>query len=496
MGLGSERDLVPLGAGFDIVKRGYSRTQVEEHLERLDSDLRLIAADRDAAISQAADLARQMERARNDIDALRGQVNRLSQPPTSLEGLSERLQRMLKLAQEEASDTKARAEADAVQIRARSEVDGAALRNRYEKLIAEVDGRRVELETEHRELVEKSQAEFAAKNKQAEDERLKADADAEARRNQVDEDFEIAMAARRTEAMKALATQEATSKAEAERRVRDATEEANRLRTQTTETANRIRAQVAEEQRASKADADQRVGAAKHEAAQIRAQVAEEQRTSKAEAERRVREATEEANRRRHDALTEAQARIQDATAEADRLIREATEEAQQRTNIAAGRVEALRTLRAQIADQLRSAQILITNATPVLDPLPAEVEAVKAGHEAGQAVLDADQTTAMPVAGNARPGQEVDKTIPDPAKATGNRWPSSDPQSSEDSAPSRPAPAKANTPTGQATTTQSIANAPTRRNVPINQPKPGQPAQPPANRPTQGVRREPSTKR
>src|SRR5882724_9236751 len=83
MGLGSERDLVPLGAGFDIVKRGYSRTQVEEHLERLDSDLRLIAADRDAAMSQAADLARQMERARTDLDELRGQVNRLSLPPRS-----------------------------------------------------------------------------------------------------------------------------------------------------------------------------------------------------------------------------------------------------------------------------------------------------------------------------------------------------------------------------------------------------------------------------
>jgi len=128
-----------LGAGFDIVKRGYSRTQVEEHLERLDSDLRLIAADRDAAMSQAADLARQMERARHDLDDLRGQVNRLSLPPTSLEGLSERLQRMLKLAQEEASDTRARAETDAVHVRSRAEADGAALRNRYQNLIAEVD---------------------------------------------------------------------------------------------------------------------------------------------------------------------------------------------------------------------------------------------------------------------------------------------------------------------------------------------------------------------
>src|ERR1700742_2872286 len=220
MALGSDRDLVPLGTGFDVVKRGYDKAQVEDHLERLDADLKLLAADRDAAVSQANDLARQLEKARSEIDELRGQIDRLSLPPTTLEGLSERLQRMLKLAQEEASDTKARAEADAVQIRARSEADGAALRNRYEKLIAEVDGRRVELETEHHELMEKAHAELAAKAKAAEDERTKADEEAQSRRAQIEDDFEIAMASRRTESMKALAEQEATSKSEAERRGR------------------------------------------------------------------------------------------------------------------------------------------------------------------------------------------------------------------------------------------------------------------------------------
>lgn len=490
MGLGSERDLVPLGAGFDIVKRGYSRGQVEEHLERLDSDLRLIAADRDAAMSQAADLARQMERARSELDELRGQVNRLSLPPTTLEGLSERLQRMLKLAQEEASDTKARAEADAVQIRARAEIDGTALRNRYEKLIAEVDGRRVELETEHHELVAKSQAEFAARIKQADDDRIKADAEAEARRNQVEEDFEIAMAARRTEAMKTLAAQEATSKAEAERRVREATDEATRLHAEVTEEVNRLRldvtveaarlrAQVAEEQRVSKAEAEQRLRESTEEAARVHAQIAEEQRASKAEAERRVREATEEANRRRHDALTEAQARLQDAADEANRRVHDATKEATLRMNHAAGKVEELRVLRAQIAEHLRSAQSLITNTAPALDPLPEEQEAVRTG-------LVAEQ-----------PGQAMPN----------NGWPTAPPpaQAAEDTTATATRPA--NSGGGQATTTQAIANAPTRRTNPVPPVKNGQqnptpnrsgPAAQPTvpNRPGQGVRREPSTKR
>jgi len=100
MSLGDERELVPLGAGFDVAKRGYSRAQVDEHLERLDADLKMLTADRDAAIAQAGDLARQLEIARGEIADLRGQVDRLAQPPTSVEGLSERLQRMLRLAQD------------------------------------------------------------------------------------------------------------------------------------------------------------------------------------------------------------------------------------------------------------------------------------------------------------------------------------------------------------------------------------------------------------
>src|ERR1044071_7668721 len=93
MALGEERDLVPLGAGFDITKRGYSRMQVEEHLEQLDGQLKILAADRNAAAAQAAELTAQLEVARTTIDDLNKQVERLAQPPTTLEGLSERLQR-------------------------------------------------------------------------------------------------------------------------------------------------------------------------------------------------------------------------------------------------------------------------------------------------------------------------------------------------------------------------------------------------------------------
>jgi hypothetical protein len=261
--------------------------------------------------------------------------------------------------------------------------------------------------------------------------------------------------------------------------VHEATDEANRIRTQVNEEATHLRAQLAEEERNSKATSEQRLRDAAEEAARIRAMVAEEQRTSKAEAERRVREATEEANRRRHDALTEAQARLQDAADEANRRVREATEEATRRTNQAHARVEALRTLRIQIADQLRAATTLITNAAPALEPLAEEQAAVRSG------LVGSDPDHPWPAS----------ETRPQPADGGPHAA----------TRPQEPAPTDAKPPANphaQATTTQAIANAPTRRTTPVTQPKPtnqqNPAAQPTApNRPGNNVRRsEPSTKR
>jgi cell division septum initiation protein DivIVA len=344
MSLGDERELVPLGAGFDLAKRGYDRHQVDEHLERLDGDLKMLAADRDAAITQAGDLARQLEQARGEIDNLRGQVERLGQPPTTVEGLSERLQRMLRLAQDEAADTRARAEAEAGHIRAKAESDASAMRARYEQLLSELDARRKEMEAEHRGVLETARAEAETITTKAREERDRLDNEAEQRRAQVEEDFEIAMASRRTEAMRVLAEQEATSKAEAERRVREATEEATSIRTK----------------------------------------VAEEEKTASAEIDRRRRESIEDANRRKQDSITEANARLAEASDEANRRVREATEESNRRINEAADRVEALRKLRRGIADQVQAARAVLTEANSVLgdaevEPLPEERESAKA---------------------------------------------------------------------------------------------------------------------
>jgi cell division septum initiation protein DivIVA len=315
MALGEERDLVPLGAGFDITKRGYSRMQVEEHLEQLDGQLKILAADRNAAAAQAAELTSQLEVARTTIDELNKQVERLAKPPTTMEGLSERLQRMLRLNQDEIDEMKAKAAAEAEHTRAKAAAEADELRGKYERQLKELDERRIAMEREHREIVEKAKAEAATIIDAAKAEAEAAEIAAQARRTQVEEDFEIAMASRRTESMRALAAQEATSKSEAERRVREATEEANRRR---------------------------------HEAV--------------TEATARLQEAGDEANRR-----------VREATEEANRRINHAASRVAALRKLRAKVAEQLTGARELVAD----AHAYLENATPAFEPLPDELETV-----------------------------------------------------------------------------------------------------------------------
>lgn len=312
MALGEERDLVPLGAGFDITKRGYSRMQVEEHLEQLDSQLKILAADRNAAAAQANELTAQLEVARTTIDDLNKQVERLAQPPTTLEGLSERLQRMLRLTQEECEEMRAKATAEAEHIRAKAVAEAEELKGEHEAKLRELEERRVAMENEHRGVLEKAHADADELLAKAKSEAEAADIAASARRQQVEDDFEIAMASRRTESMRALAEQEATSKSEAERRVREATEEANRRR---------------------------------HEAV--------------TESTARLQEATDEANRR-----------VREATDEANRRINHAAQRVAALRKLRAKVAEQLTSARELVVD----AHAYLENAVPAFEPLPDEL--------------------------------------------------------------------------------------------------------------------------
>ncbi|NMO04269.1 hypothetical protein HH308_23910 [Gordonia sp. TBRC 11910] len=117
----------PRPAPFDTTRRGYDRDQVNDAFQRFDAELRVLAADRDAANANANELAAHLGAAREEIEELRHEVDRLSVPPTTAQGMSERLSRMLQLASDEASEIRANSQAEAAETVSVAQQHSAAL---------------------------------------------------------------------------------------------------------------------------------------------------------------------------------------------------------------------------------------------------------------------------------------------------------------------------------------------------------------------------------
>ena len=261
-------DIVPLHAGFDVVYRGFHRRQVIEHLENLDEQLKYTTLDRAEALAQAADLRKLLEMTRQDLDAARARIERLEMSPNTTSGASERLHRMLTLAEDEANDLRVRAEQEVTALRERTEAELADLRRQVEEDLAaqraEVDGhardrreaanrraaeldqrevdlerRQAEVEAHLRARAEEVEAECAAAVAKAERDaeqvlreaaercsRLEAESDA--KRAKAQNFFELTMNRRRNEAQQHFAEQEELAKARAAFLIKLAAREAHR----------------------------------------------------------------------------------------------------------------------------------------------------------------------------------------------------------------------------------------------------------------------------
>ncbi|WP_330232716.1 hypothetical protein OHA40_09650 [Nocardia sp. NBC_00508] len=224
---------------FTVVRKGYAQDEVRNYFDRFDAELRVTATDRDAAAAQARNLASQLEDARDEIDELRKEVDRLSVPPTTAEGMSDRISRMLRLASDEASEVRALAQAEAAEMVSIAEQQATEMRGKYESLLGETKEKREALEIEFEQTLANARTESAKiiEAAQAEADRIAKEADA--KRKATQQDFEATMAERRTKLTRAMEELEATSRAEAAQRIKDATDEANRLITSATQTSER-----------------------------------------------------------------------------------------------------------------------------------------------------------------------------------------------------------------------------------------------------------------
>jgi cell division septum initiation protein DivIVA len=238
------------GSAFAVTRRGYDPVQVDDYLRHLDAQLRMLAADRDAAVEQNGQLTRQVNVAWAETDRLKVQMRRLSAPPESVEGMSERLQSMLHLAQDEVAERRKRAEIEAAEIIARAEAQAGELPRQNETIRRQLEHERKQLTFERNKILSEAReeadlihsrataegdrirseanVEIAALRKQADEERRTLDEQGKAQRAQIEEDFEIAMSARRAEAMATIHGHQAASRDEANRLLASARAEAER----------------------------------------------------------------------------------------------------------------------------------------------------------------------------------------------------------------------------------------------------------------------------
>jgi chromosome segregation ATPase len=126
-------ELIPLHEPFDMARLGFNRRQVLDHLESLHGRIALLAADRDAALAQVAELSRVLDHLRREADEATAQVQRILKQPMAKAGA--RIQRILQLVADEAAEAKAHAEAEISTSKTRADQDIAELKARADDQI-------------------------------------------------------------------------------------------------------------------------------------------------------------------------------------------------------------------------------------------------------------------------------------------------------------------------------------------------------------------------
>ena len=256
-------DVLPIlsgdNTGFDVAMRGYDRAQVDHYVAKLDDELRVAGAERDAALSRSADMAAQVASIQAQNESLRRQLESATRELTE-DTVDDKVREILAVAHADAAKVLTSADEEAETIR-RAAVEAAervraTAAQEAEALVAAATERHVQAdemfrtrlaEIEHRrETVDAALAESEAKtraeeqrltteaaaerkrldaeakaererlNDEAREERETLEAESTAKRAQAEEDFEITLRKRRSdelaESQRIIA--EATAKAQ------------------------------------------------------------------------------------------------------------------------------------------------------------------------------------------------------------------------------------------------------------------------------------------
>ena len=409
----SSNEWLPAQIPFDLVRRGFAPDQVTAHLERLEYDLRIATANGDATNQRLSEVTAQLHHAQSEVDSLRSQLDNLAREPVSMTGLSNRMQRMIRLAEEEAAEIRARASSEAEKVKASASSMAAATAAERDTFDAERERTRRQLADQVRDLLAEATAEADSTRgaAQRDSQAMLAAATAEAERLvfEASESSRSTLGAAREEAANTLAAArgEATAtltsaRAEAEHTLTSARTEAEALTAASAAERERLDAESDERRRAIDEDFEIAISSRRAEAHQ---RLTEREEISVADANNRIAEATAEAERR-----------VKEATDDAAELIRRAAAESHQRVADADDAVQELTGLRSRVLDQLASLRDHLGQIDKLAGSAPALIDPPE--NEAGRPVTDdfpvdpQARPTDLPEVYNSEPGPWDEVTV------------------------------------------------------------------------------------
>jgi cell division septum initiation protein DivIVA len=261
---------------FTTVRRGYAPDEVGAYISRLAGSLDSARQDRESAARRVDELAAGLDAAKAelaaaraelaaahaDADALREELDRAAGQPISMSGLSSRMQRLFQIAEEESADIRSSADRYAADVRSQADSEAAERRRTAEaetsKLRSdtvaeltklrrdteaemaraqdEIEANRAELEQTRTTVYEQAKRLMAEAHSSAEVTLAEARERAEhlsttaaADRAKQEEDYELAIEARRRQAHRAIVEAEQTARADAAHRVDQANTHARNI---------------------------------------------------------------------------------------------------------------------------------------------------------------------------------------------------------------------------------------------------------------------------
>ena len=245
-------------ATFSVVRRGYDRAQVDDRLTRLIAELEAAAAGRNAAVEDVRTLTRQRDNSRNEaqaarsanselraeVERLRTQVSELSIIPHTVDGMSERLQQMVRIAQEEVNDMRTRATASAAQVLTLAQAEADELRDRSVTERREFEEERRAAEESLRAQLDETQTRLDELRHDSDGQMARLDAELSERRSRAEQGLAAEIDEQRTSMQQELAALEARHKEEAARILDVANQDARTRVAEATNEAQRVRAEA------------------------------------------------------------------------------------------------------------------------------------------------------------------------------------------------------------------------------------------------------------